>query len=298
MKAWKYSFALLVLVAIAIWQAVFSVSDERLHIIACDVGQGDAILIVYGETQILIDGGPPNGKVLSCLSRHMPYYDRTIEIVLLTHPQLDHFGGLIEVFERYKVETFLANSLEASSKEYQVLKDKVKRSEARIINPTSGMDVSIGLLHLDIVHPSSDFVAGNMDTTERLVVPNVLGAYTSKKDPNDFSIVAILRLGEFDALFTGDIGPKVSDEVIKSGKMRKVEYIKIPHHGSKNGLTENLLNISNPEVAVISVGKNQWGHPHEEVVKMLSDRGIKTFRTDEMGDVEVVTDGESMWFGN
>lgn len=287
---WKNIFLGLSLVLITIWMAVFAYPEKKLHLIACDVGQGDAILVVYGTTQILIDGGATN-KVIDCLGTHMPFWDRKIEVVLLTHPQLDHFGGLSEVFKRFQVERFVATSLDSSSQAYQALISMVGGSGIQVLNPTTGMVIRSGLLHLDIVWPSSDFQIAAGDVFEG----NILGAFTSKKDPNDFSVVANLRLGEFDALLTGDIGPKIISEIIRTGRVREVEYIKIPHHGSKNGLTKELLDVASPEIAVISVGKNSFGHPHREILDLLKDYGILVKRTDENGDVEVISDGKSWW---
>jgi competence protein ComEC len=287
---WKNIFLGLGLALIAIWMAVFAYPEKKLHLIACDVGQGDAILAVYGTTQILIDGGATN-KVIDCLGTHMPFWDRKIEVVLLTHPQLDHFGGLSEVFKRFQVERFVATSLDSSSQAYQALISMVGGSGIQVVNPTTGMVIRSGLLHLDIVWPSDDFqvAAGGVSGG------NILGAFTSKKDPNDFSVVANLRLGEFDALLTGDIGLKVVSEIIRTGKVRDVEYIKVPHHGSKNGLTKELLDVATPEIAVISVGKNSFGHPHKEILDLLKEYDIHSKRTDEDGDVEVISDGKSWW---
>lgn len=287
---WKNIFLGLSLVLIVIWMAVFVYPEKKLHLIACDVGQGDAILAVYGTTQILIDGGATS-KILDCLGTHMPFWDRKIEVVLLTHPQLDHFGGLSEVLKRFQVEHFVATSLDSSSQAYQALISMVGGSGIQVVNPTTGMVIRSGLLYLDIVWPTSDFQVAAGDVSGG----NILGAFTSKKDPNDFSIVANLRLGEFDALLTGDIDPKIISEIIQTGKIREVEYIKIPHHGSKNGLTKELLDIASPEVAVISVGKNSFGHPHKETLNLLEEYGIQVKRTDENGDVEVISDGKSWW---
>lgn len=164
-------------------------------------------------------------------------------------------------------------------------------SGAKVVNPTSGMVIRLGLLYLDVVWPTGDFIAFAADNLPQ----NVLGAYSSKEDSNDYSIVANLRLGEFEALLTGDIGPKVIDKVLKTGEIRDVEYIKIPHHGSKNGLTKELLDASMPEVAVISVGKNQWGHPNKEILNLLDSAGILVKRTDLEGDIEIVSDGKRWW---
>jgi beta-lactamase superfamily II metal-dependent hydrolase len=164
-------------------------------------------------------------------------------------------------------------------------------SGIQVLNPATGMVIRSGLLYLDIVWPSSDFQVAAGDISKG----NILGAFTTKKDPNDFSVVANLRLGEFDALLTGDIGPQIISEIVQTGKVRDVEYIKIPHHGSKNGLTKELLEIVTPEVAVISVGKNSFGHPHREILDLLKEYDIQVKRTDENGDVEVISDGKSWW---
>ena len=291
---WKYFFGLLILVTVVVWLAVIVGSDSNLHIIACDVGQGDAILLQNASSQILVDGGPGN-KVLDCLSRYMPFWDRTLEVVVMTHPQSDHYGGLIEVFRRYNVGIFLAPSVDNSTQGYQVLKDLVKASQAQIVNPQRGMKMRLGEIQLDILNPTAEL----QDEEPGTVGKNRLGAFSPKRDLNDFSVVFNLSYGSFDALFTGDIGPEISDQMAKQlalSDSRRVEYIKIPHHGSRNGLTGELLDVTSPEVAVISVGKdNTYGHPHEETLKILRDEDIKILRTDEMGSVEVVTDGEKWW---
>ena len=289
-SSWKYLFGVLVLTVITVWLAVIVSPDNKLHLIACNVGQGDAILATYRKTQILVDGGPDR-SVLTCLSEHMPFWDREIEVVILTHPETDHFTGLIEVFKRYRIKNMVVTPIDASSQGYQVLKNIVGGSGTKVINPTSGMVIRLGLLYLDIVYPASK----DLGLTNPSINNGILGTFISNQSPNDFSIVANLRLGEFDALLTGDIGPKVIDEVLATGKIRDIDYIKIPHHGSKNGLTKELLEASLPEIAVISVGKNPWGHPHKEVLELLERYGLDIYRTDEHGNIEIVTDGKKWW---
>lgn len=287
MKLLKYIFALLILAIITVWSAYFLFPEKELHLIACDVGQGDAILVVYGETEILVDGGPDK-SVLDCLSRHIPFWDKEIEAVVLTHPQTDHFEGLIGVFDAYKVDLFVANSLESSTQDYQVLQSMVGGHGVRVVNPKSGTTIRLGLIHLDIVWPTQEFV----EKESTLLNTQKLRSRASKRDPNDFSVVAILSLGEFSALLTGDIGPNEIPNVINTGLVKDVNYIKIPHHGSKNGMTEELLKVSHPEFAAISVGKNnRYGHPNKEILDMLDQAKVKYLRTDEVGDVEVITNG-------
>lgn len=290
MKIWKYIISSLLLAAVTIWLAVWQFGDKNLHLIACDVGQGDAILATYGSTQILTDGGP-NNKVVDCLSRHMPFWDRKIELVILTHPQLDHYGGLAEVFGRYKVENFLYNPIYISSSSYEVLKKAVGGSGTKLLTPKEGLVMRLDLIQLDVLNPTEELKNSLTAKTDG----DILGVNTTNSDLNDFSIVYKLSLGNFDALLTGDIDAKSLDIPALSASIGALEYLKVPHHGSRNGLTKELLDVVNPKIAVISVGRNnRYGHPHEEVLKMLNEKGVKILRTDEIGDVEVITDGQ-MW---
>lgn len=215
MKAWKYLFGFLFLASISVWLAAFSSQDTNLHLIVCDVGQGDAILAVYGDTQILTDGGPGN-SILTCLEKYMPFWDREIELVVLTHPQEDHYYGLIEVFKRYKVDAFLTNDFDPSTQGLKALESAVGGRVTKVIGPGVGKRLRVGMIYLDILNPEQ-------------------GAFS--EDLNDISIVTILSFGNFEALLTGDIGPKATSEMLAKTPLKDVDHIKVPHHGSKNGLT-------------------------------------------------------------
>ena len=271
MVFYKSYFYILVLILFGVWFSVFTL-DTNLHIVACDVGQGDAILIQKSTTQILIDSGP-NRRVLDCLGNYMPFWDRTLELVILTHPDTDHSGGMVDVFKSYKIKTFLTNNLDNPifvSDYIGVLKKMVGGSGTRVIYPDEGMVIRLGMIYLDILHPDKGFVS---------------------LKTNDYSVVSLLTYGNFKAIFTGDIEDIVSDKVSTNTKIQTVDYIKIPHHGSKNGLSENLLKMSMPKLGVISLGKNSYGHPHQEVLDLLNKYKVQILRTDEVGNVELVTDG-------
>jgi competence protein ComEC len=267
----KQIINVLVLITLLIWIAVFSI-DNSLHIIACDVGQGDAILIQKSTTQILIDGGP-NNKVLDCLGRYMPFWDKQIELVILTHPENDHFGGLIDVFRSYKVLTFGSNGQVSSSQDYKVLEKEVGRGGTKDLILNTGYQLRLGMIYLDILNPEGNSQSSINDNQ------------TLKT--NDLGVVILLKYAQFKALFTADVKDEASDKLSEMGKIQNVNYLKVNHHGSKNGLSQKLLDIANPNVAIISVGKNSYGHPHEEVLKMLSDKGVKVLRTDETGDINI-----------
>lgn len=262
----KYCRAFLsieLLIAVIVWLAALGAND-KFHLIACNVGQGDAILAVYKNTEILVDGGPDR-SVLDCLGKYMPFWDRTIELVILTHPEKDHYGGLSDVFKRYHIDNFMFNDLQVGSPDYQALVSLVGGSVGRVIRPLKGQHLGVGLMSLDILNPDA----------------------TPKTGLNPYSVVAELHFGGFTALLTGDI------EGFDLGAKHHVQYIKVPHHGSKNGLTSTLLEETTPDLAVISVGVNTYGHPSPETLKMLNDYGVKFLRTDQVGDVEVVSDGKS-----
>lgn len=272
-----YIIQFLVLVATLVWISVFQLPDNNLHIIACDVGQGDAILITYKNTQILTDGGP-NNRVTECLSKYMPFWDRDIELVISTHPDADHSTGLIDVVKRYKVDNLLINNLNPGTKVYEALESEVGGRGIKVIHPSKDMRLRVSTIYLDILHPSKDFESSKT---------------------NQYSIVTLLKYKDFEAIFTGDIDTLISDQVSTNNKIEHVDYIKIPHHGSKNGLSENLLKVIEPKIAVISVGsKNSYGHPHKEIIEMLNKYGAKILRTDELEDVEITTDGGRLWIEN
>ena len=269
----RYIIQFLTLVVAGVWLAIFQLPDSNLHIVACDVGQGDAILILKGSVQILTDGGP-NKKVLDCLSEYIPFWDREIELVVSTHPDADHSTGLIDVVKRYNVGTFLANDLDVSTQVWQALKKEVGSAGVRVLHPTNGLKLRLGLIYLDILHPPEGFESAKT---------------------NEYSIVYVLKYGDFEGIFTGDINQMISDQLSVNSEIGTVDYIKVPHHGSKNGLTENLLKVLKPKIAVISVGKNSYGHPHEEILQMLKNSNAKLLRTDLKGDVRIATDGKEYW---
>lgn len=276
----KYIIGCLFLITFSIWISVSSL-DTNLQIIACDVGQGDAILIQKKSTQILIDGGPDN-SVLSCLGRHMPFWDRSIEMVILTHPDIDHYGGLIDVFKNYKIKKYITNGDRSSSESYKVLENLVGGSGVSSVLLHAPMSVRFDLIWLDTVWPQQK-------------VQDLKNQKFETRDNNN-SIVLLLNYGQFKALFTGDVETEVSDQLSENNKVQNSEYIKVNHHGSKNGLSQKLLDVIKPKVAVISVGKkNRYGHPHAEILKILNDKDVKTLRTDFAGDIVIVTDGKTFW---
>jgi competence protein ComEC len=249
--------------------------NGKLQMVFCNVGQGDAAYIKTPEGQdILIDGGP-NNKVLDCLSSHMNFWDRKIELVVLTHPQSDHVAGLISVLQNYQVDTFLTGPEGNKTEEWrQIEKIISSQKQIKIANPSRGDTIKVGsLVKFISVWPSSEFLAD--------FGPAVLGASTTR-DVNDFSLVFELNYKDKKALFAGDIPNSLLSD------LDDVDLLKVPHHGSKTGLSKSFFAQTRPEIAVISVGKNnRFGHPTKEVLEILDQIGAKVLRTDQDGEVVV-----------
>lgn len=296
-----------------------SLPDGKLHIVFCAVGQGDAAYIRFPDGRdMLVDGGP-NNSVLDCLGRHMPFWDRTINMVLLTHPQKDHMQGLITVLDRYSTDYFVRSDIVNTTDGYKALMEVVGRRNVKQQFVTTGETVTVGSTVLSILWPSSDQIAKmNPQPSSHLTIQplpaNVLGS--SSIDLNDGSIVFALRYGSFDALFTGDADIRVETgwrniqlarlDSASSSRLADstLEVLKYPHHGSKTAMTPEFvgrlfpqLSASRPGLeaglAIISVGKNNYGHPAPATLATLVKQGVQVKRTDTEGDIEVVSDGKN-----
>jgi len=242
---------------------IFS-SSQKLSVTFLDVGQGDSILISEGSNQILIDGGPSGQILTEKLGKHIPFWDRKIEMVIATHPDQDHIEGLIAAIRNYEVEMVMENSREAQTKVYQNLKNIIQEKEVEKIDAEVGMKVKFGNgAILEIIHASKE----------------------NTKETNSKSIVAKLTFGQNSFLLTGDLPDN------EEGKLSDVNarILKVSHHGSKNATTEIFLNKINAESAIISVGKNnRYGHPAPEVLERLKKAKLSTFRTDKLGDIQFI----------
>lgn len=245
-------WAIFIFLLLSLW-IYFQWPDEKLHLVFCDVGQGDGAIVIRGNFQALIDTGPSVDKMDKCLSDHLPFWDRKIELVFISHPQKDHNDALKDLEKRYKIEQIVSKAI------------------AGDIFRASNINFDI----LSAVEPNAD--------------PKVLGA----SNENENSIVLMVRYGEFKALFTGDTGEPTELALLGEGVLSKVDVLKVPHHGSKYSSSNIFLEALRPAVAVISVGaKNSYGHPTSDALMRLDHVGAKVLRTDQMGTVEVVADGE------
>ena len=260
----------------------FRINDGKLHVVFCDVGQGDGIFIrTPSRKNILIDAGPDK-SIVRCLSSHMPFWDRTIHKLILSHPHDDHFFGMQFVLDRYSVLSFDTEDLYNNTKGYKDLMEKVKKEKAdmNVIYFGDILSTSDGM-NIEVMSPSRTYLD--------LVSPNRLIAERGEQA----SLIQQLSYKDFDIYFASDNDYEIIDFTFEN-QSDPIEVLQVPHHGSRFGLTKQLLEKLSPQVAVISVGKNNYGHPSKEVIELLKNREIKVLRTDLAGDLEIITDGK-MW---
>ena len=275
----KVTLGALSLVAVLLWASVLSLPDGYLHVRFLNVGQGDAILIVTPDgQQVLIDGGPSPAALLSAVGRAMPFWDREIELVMLSHPDQDHLLGLVPLLERYRVRQVIDSAVEDGNPVAARWRQLLAEKRVPVHRATSGMSVDLGSgIRLEVLSPGPD----------RDVVTG---------DNNDASTVARLTYGETSFLFTGDLGREGERRLLNSDAALRSTVLKVSHHGTKEATTDPFLKAVDPQLAVISVGENRFGHPSRETLERLAH--IPTLRTDKLGTVDIVSNGEYCWVGH
>lgn len=280
MDSLKKPLILIILLFVALsgifFYQVIKFNDGKLHVVFCNVGQGDGTYIRTAKgLDVVVDGGP-SSSILSCLSNHMPFWDRDIEVMILSHPHEDHYLGLIDVVKRYSVLSFYSEKGESSTASYKELQKVLADKGIKVQTLSKG----------------KSFIFKDKTSIKVLWPPNYPLSYFKNEnlDKNGLSLVELLSFGKTNLLLTGDSNLEVVDRL----SLDNIDILEIPHHGSKNNINNEVLKELRPKLVVISVGKdNRYGHPNPEVVKMLKDLGIKTLRTDLNGEIELVSDGSS-----
>lgn len=261
------------------WIAVYDLSQPQfLEITFFDVGQGDATFIVTPKRhQILIDGGP-DSSILEKLSREMPFWDRTIDLIILTHPHSDHLKGLIDVLERYRVENILWTGVDYDSQLCHEWQRAIKARGSKIYIARTGQRIISSNVILKILHPFESFEGKEI------------------KDIDNTSISAKLVFKEKSFLFTGDAYQKIELALAKRFQDElKSDVLQVGHHGSRTSSAPDFIALVLPEIAVISAAKNnRYGHPHFETLDVLNKYGINIFRTDIDGNLKIKSDGKSL----
>jgi len=245
--------------------------------------------------------------VASCLERHLPFWDRQIDIAIATHADKDHIGGFEAILNEFFVDEMIITEFGKKTDVFLILRELLLREKEL------GMKLNL-LDDNQSIKVADNFVIKNLLTR---VEGGAKGLYNSENtetqlwdqidvqsewldsqslDHNAMSIVTILHFGNTSFLFTGDLEENGEQALINNGLIEDVDVLKVGHHGSKTSTSQQLLDASLPELAVISVGKsNSYRHPSPQVLVKLEQFGTKVLRTDQLGDVVIVTDGQSYW---
>ncbi|MGB1250803.1 MAG: DNA internalization-related competence protein ComEC/Rec2 [Candidatus Promineifilaceae bacterium] len=253
--------------------------DGMLHVTFFDVGQGDATLIeTPSGRQILIDGGYFPSVMSSHLGRAVPFWDRDIDIVIVTHPDADHVAGIPKVLERYRVGRLLVDGLhENVAGAYAAMLDEAQMQNLSPEPVRAGQLITIeDGVQLEIVHP---------------------GETLSDESRNNNSVSMRLLYGEFSLLLTGDSEVSAENEILARDVPLQSLVYKAGHHGSGTSSTPAFLEAVNPQIVVISAGENnRFGHPHPDVLKSFATLGATVLCTSQFGSIEVISDGQQMWW--
>lgn len=250
-------------------------SEETLTIWMFDVGQGDALFIEFptGE-QWVIDGGRDDA-VLAKLGSVMWPWDRTLDAIVVTHPDADHITGLTAILERYKVNTIYETGARAHT-----------RTDASLVHAMSQENA-----HRPAVHAHQEWFIG--DVQVQVIWPEAMedGSYPDNR--NEASIVLLLTYQDHEILLTGDIEAQTEHAIADT--IGDIDVLKVGHHGSISSTSWELLEHTSPEVALISSGENnRYGHPHPIVIDRLNTIGAQVFRTDTQGDIRLTSDGQTL----
>lgn len=267
------------ILTILIWQWGTTRPDNHLHIAFLDVNQGDAIFIQTPTgRQILVDGGFYPTLLHDRLASQMPFGDRTIDFVIATHPDADHVTGLPGVFERYEVGQFITDGSTADSSPIfaEVLAIAIDNG-AEVRPALAGEVIEFGDgVRLEFIHP---------------------GRERHPSERNENSVSFRLVYGDFTLLLTGDAEEEGEADMVASGYPLRSLVFKAGHHGSRSSSNDFFLEAVQPQIVIISAGKdNRFGHPHQEVLDRTAAVGATLLRTDELGTIEVITDGTTMWW--
>jgi competence protein ComEC len=262
--------------------SVHAAPENAMSLFVFDVGQGDAILAQQGDRQILIDGGP-DASVLEKLGATMPVGDRSIDLVVLTHPHADHLNGLVSVLERYDVRRVLMTDVAAPTSYYRRWRELIAKNGIAVDDPRSINSERVGGMEYEVLSSGTQaglrgsFHDGNSDGL------------------NDSSIVGILKFKGRRFLLTGDATSAIETRLLAEKVDLTADLLKVGHHGSNYSTSSDFFAAVEPHYSAVSVGaKNSYGNPAWRVMRLLESAGAVSYRTDENGTVAAITDGGSL----
>lgn len=250
----------------------FNLPGEKIQTVFLNIGQGDSIYLrTPDDYQILIDGGPLS-IVIEEIGEIMPLYNKTFDLLVITHPHADHFEGLIEVIHRFDVEKIMLVGTPTYNRAYEVLLEAAIENNIEVIYANSVKDLKIGSwLYFDVIFPDKGMVGKEVE------------------NKNNASIVIRALMEKEVVLFTGDAEHEEENEILLNGYSIKTDVLKSGHHGSKTASGDEFLKAARPEKVVIQCGiDNQFNHPHKEALDRYAKAGVvDIYRTDLLGRIEL-----------
>lgn len=236
-------------------------TDSTLRIVQLAVGQGDAALIITPERRnVLIDAGRSSREVAYMLQQLAV---DTLHLIVASHNHADHIGGMATILSHFPVSAYMDNGIPHTTATYRSTLFALERSGAQYLNATA-RTITLGSL-----------------------VVRVIPRPFERADQNNGSVGLLLEFGEFRALYTGDSEWPELEGWVKAGVIPNVTVVKVAHHGARNGTTVNWIDATRPRVALISVGRNSYGHPAPDVEDAWRKAGAIVYRTDLSGTIEL-----------
>lgn len=268
-------FTVLLLTLLAVFFCIAGpvTAIKDLEITIIDVGQGDSILIVTPEDKVILIDAGQDYRVFAVLKTLIEKNIEKIDVLISTHPDYDHSGGLEDVLEKFEVVSLFTSGFYTNDSSYN--RFLVKAQELGIENTLArnGSSYVMGSINLTFLNPG----------------------YTLPSNDNDASVVTLITYGDFSALFTGDISSNRESHLVWLDSLSPVTVLKVSHHGSKDATSEAFLEKTNPMFALISVGEeNKFGHPSRAVIERLESKGAQIFRTDIHGSITIRTNGTAV----
>ena len=270
----KKKITFLILIAAILIFFSFNTTAQNLKLHFIDVGQGDSILIEEaGGKNILVDGGDRADEIAAGIINYLKDQNiKKLDYIISTHPHEDHIGGLVDIINNFEIGKIWDSGKIHSSMTYENYLIKIDQENIAFDTPRQGDKFSIGKSEIIFLHPNQKL---------------------DNYDLNNSSLVFVLKYGQQNFLFTGDIEKEVEAELLVENPNLKADIIKVPHHGSDTSSLASWVKVLKPKIAVIQVGENHYGHPAATVIKLYQNQGAQVYRNDLNGNVVITTDGKN-----
>ncbi|MEN9921494.1 MAG: hypothetical protein RLZZ517_472 [Candidatus Parcubacteria bacterium] len=276
-KHYIYSSAIGLLILTFFQFLTLSPSDSKLRVYFLDVGQGDSALIRYPTGEYLLIDTGKDSKVFQSLDKVLPWYNKTIDYVLLTHGDLDHVGAMMDILDRYKVKKVFVSEFFGKIEVEQTILKRLEEEHAIV----------------EVLKLGDTFTFGTQIQNSFKIINPDSNCFETYKNENDCSLVGLLTYGDTTFLFTGDISSAIESTITKYISM-SIDVLKVAHHGSKYSSDQSFLQKIKPKYALISVGENKYGHPAPDVITRLQAASSTVWSTKEAATIVAASDGTSV----